>query len=83
MMSCVNAWNAAEKVNVLVTVHVVRPRNAHAPSGSGLRMRPDIVEMNMESKFHACGVISLGFGTRKRRMRPVEMETMSGIGFAP
>lgn len=77
------APKAVEKVRVLVRTEVVRPRKAHAPTGSGLRTRPAMVEAKMESNCQACGVTSGGLGTTKRTMRPMERETINGITFAP
>lgn len=81
--SLVKALKAAEKERVFVTTEAVRPKKAHAPTGNGLRTRPAIVERKMERSCHASGVTSTGLGTKKRTMRPMEMEMMKGIGFAP
>lgn len=83
MTSLVNAAKAVENASVLVTIEVVRPRNAHAPTGNGLKTRPAIVERKIERSCHACGETSTGLGTRKRRMRPMEMEITKGSSLAP
>lgn len=81
--SLVKALKAAEKVRVLVTTVAVRPRKAHAPTGSGLRTRPAMVERKMERSCQASGVTSTGLGTKKRTMRPMPTEITKGKGFAP
>lgn len=78
-----NALKAVENASVLVTMDVVSPRKAHAPTGNGLRTRPAMVERKMERSCHACGVTSTGFGMRKWTMRPMEMEMMKGMSLAP
>lgn len=66
-----------------MTTEVVRPRKAQAPTGSGLRTSPAMVDRKIESNCHAWAVTSTGFGTKKRTMRPMEIESRKGIGFAP
>lgn len=83
MTSLVNAAKAVGNASVLVTIEVVRPRKAHAPTGNGLKTRPAIVERKIERSCHACGETSTGLGTRKRRMRPMEMEITKGSSLAP
>lgn len=83
MTSLVNAAKALEKVSVLVTMEEVRPRKAQAPTGNGLKTRPATVERKMESNCQAWGVTCGGLGTRKRTMRPIEIEIMNGMGLAP
>lgn len=77
------ASNAVGNGNVLVTIEAVTPRNAQAPTGSGLRTRPEMVEIKMARSCHDWGVSSGGLGTAKRRIRPTEIEMISGIGLAP
>lgn len=81
--SFVKALKAAVKVRVLVTTEAVRPRKAHAPTGNGLSTRPAMVERNMERSCQASGVTWTGLGTKKRTMRPMDMEMIKGMGFAP
>ncbi len=52
MTSLVKAEKTQEKDMVLVTMEVVRLRKAQAPTGRGLRTRPEMVEMKMESNCH-------------------------------
>lgn len=61
----------------------MRPRKAQAPDGKGLRIRPAIVEMKMESNCHALGVICGGLGIKNWRIRPIEIENMKGRVLAP
>lgn len=81
--SLVKALKAVENVRVLVRIETVRPRNAQAPTGNGLMMRPAMVERKMESNCQAWGVTSRGLGIRKRTMRPKEIEIIKGMGLAP
>lgn len=64
-------------------MEVVRPRKAQAPTGSGLRTRPAMVERKMERSCHAWAVTSGGFGTAKRTRRPIERERIKGTSLAP
>lgn len=50
------AVNAAEKVSVLVTTVAVRQKNAQAPTGNGLSMRPEMVVKKMASRDQALWV---------------------------
>lgn len=83
MTSFVKALNAAENVRVRVITAVVRPRNAHAPTGRGLRTSPAMVERKMESNCQAWGVTATGLGTRNRTMRPIARDIAKGTAFAP
>ena len=83
MTSLVKAEKAVAKESVLVRTEAVRPRKAQAPTGNGLRTRPAMVERKMESNCHAWGVISGGFGMRKRRMSPIEIEIIKGMSLGP
>ncbi|GMN58944.1 hypothetical protein TIFTF001_028039 [Ficus carica] len=83
MTSLVKALNAVVKVRVLVTMVVVRQRNAQAPTGKGLRTRPAMVERKMARSCHAWGVTSTGLGTKNRTRTPMATEITSGMGFAP
>lgn len=83
MTSLVKAENAAAKVRVLVITASVRHVKAHAPTGNGLRMRPEMVVRKMERSDHAFGVRECGFGIAKRRSNPMEMEMKNGMGFTP
>lgn len=83
MTSLVNAPNAAVKGSVRVATVAVRPRNAHAPTGSGPRTSPAMVERKMERSCQASGVTSAGRGTRKRTARPAASERKRGSGLAP
>lgn len=83
MTSLVKAEKAAEKDRVLVTMEAVRPRKAQAPTGRGLRTRPAMVEMKMESNCQPWGETSGGLGTRNCTMRPMEIEMRKGMGLAP
>lgn len=53
MTSLVKAEKAEVKLSVLVRIEVVRPMNAQAPTGRGLRTRPAMVERKIESNCHA------------------------------
>ena len=53
MTSFVIAPNACAKVNVFVTTAVVKPRNAHAPTGNGDMTNPATVAKKMDNKFQA------------------------------
>lgn len=68
---------------MLVTMEVVRLRNAQAPMGSGLMIRPMFVDRKIARSCHACVVTSTGFGTKNRIARPIAIETVKGIIFAP
>lgn len=81
--SLVKAEKALEKVSVLVITEVVRPIKAQAPTGSGLRTSPAMVERKMERSCQACGVTSGGLGTRKRTTMPTATEMIKGIGLTP
>lgn len=83
MTSLVKALKAVEKVKVLVTMEVVRPRKAQAPTGKGLRTRPAIVERKIESNCQACIVTSGGLGTNRRTIKPIEMDNMRGSTLTP
>lgn len=78
-----NAPKAAEKERVRVTMEAVRPRKAQAPTGSGPRTRPAMVERKMERSCQAWSETSAGRGTKKRTARPMAMEIASGNGLAP
>ena len=77
------ALKAVENGNVLVTIEAVTPRKAHAPTGNGLSTRPEMVERKMARSCHDWGESSGGFGIAKRRIKPTEIEIISGIGLAP
>lgn len=64
-------------------IEVVRPRNAQAPTGRGLRTRPAIVDKKIDSNCHACGETSGGFGTKNRTISPTATERNKGTNFAP
>jgi hypothetical protein len=83
MTSLVKAEKAQEKDRVLVTTEAVRLRKAQAPTGRGLRTRPEMVEMKMESNCHALGETSRGLGTRNLTMRATEIEMRKGMGLTP
>lgn len=83
MTSLVKAANAAANVKVFVTMVSVRQKKAHAPTGNGLRMRPEKVVRKMARSCHAFVESWWGFGTAKRKIRPIDMDMASGIGFAP
>ena len=83
MTSLVKALKAVVNGSVLVTMEVVRPRKAHAPTGKGLKTRPAIVDKKMARSCQACGVTSTGLGTRKRTRRPMEIEIKKGRSLAP
>ncbi|KAK8518943.1 hypothetical protein V6N12_012178 [Hibiscus sabdariffa] len=83
MTSLVKALNADANGSVLVTIEAVRPMKAHAPTGKGLKTKPAIVDKKMARSCHACGVTSMGLGTRKRTMRPIETERNKGKSLAP
>lgn len=83
MTSLVNAANAAANVKVFVTTVSVRQRKAHAPTGNGPRIRPEIVVRKMAKSCHALVESWWGFGTAKRKSMPINMDMASGIGFAP
>lgn len=69
--------------SVPVTMEVVRPKNAHAPTGKGLKTRPVIVDKKMAKSCQAWSVTSTGMGIRKRTMRPIEIEMRKGRSLAP
>jgi hypothetical protein len=50
----VKAEKAAEKERVFVSIDVVSPIKAQAPTGNGLRTSPAMVERNIASNCHAC-----------------------------
>lgn len=77
------ALNAVENVKVLVTMVVVRPRKAQAPTGNGDKTSPAMVERNIEKSCHACGVTSSGLGIKKRTIKPIASESTKGTIFAP
>ncbi|KAL4362929.1 hypothetical protein GQ457_04G003810 [Hibiscus cannabinus] len=83
MTSLVKALKADANGSVLVTIEAVRPMKAHAPTGKGLKTKPAIVDKKMARSCHACGVTSMGLGTRKRTMRPIETERNKGNSLAP
>lgn len=83
MTSLVKALKADANGSVLVTMEVVRPIKAHAPTGKGLKTRPAIVDKKMAKSCQACGVTSTGLGTRKRTIRPMETERNKGKSLAP
>ncbi|GAB2225252.1 hypothetical protein Droror1_Dr00006043 [Drosera rotundifolia] len=83
MISLVAAERAEEKESVFVETEMVTQTIAQAPSGSGDRMRPRMVVRKMERRDQAWWVSLAGLGTKKRRMRPSEIEIRNGIGFAP
>ena len=62
---------------------VVRPKNAQAPTGNGLKTRPAIVDKKIDSNCQAWSVTSTGFGTKKRKMRPIEIEITKGMILTP
>lgn len=78
-----NALNAVVKGRVLVKIAVVNPRNAHAPTGNGLRTRPAIVDKKIDKSCQACGVTSIGRGIRNRTIKPIDTEITNGISLAP
>lgn len=81
--SLVKAPNAVEKVRVFVIIEVVRPKKAQAPTGKGLKTRPAIVDIKIESNCQACGVTSMGLGTKNLIIRPTATEKNKGMSFAP
>lgn len=81
--SLVKAPNAVANDSVLVTIDAVRPRNAHAPTGRGLRTRPAMVERKMERSCHAWRETTAGLGTRNRTITPTATEITRGMSFAP
>lgn len=81
--SLVKALNAVENDKVLVTMVVVRPRKAQAPTGNGDKTSPAMVERNIEKSCHASGVTSSGCGMKKRTIKPTPSETTKGTIFAP
>ncbi|KAM0981991.1 hypothetical protein EV1_014903 [Malus domestica] len=81
--SLVKAPKAVWKDRVSITMKVVRPGKAQAPTGNGLRTRPEMVDRKMASNCQACEVTSTGLGTKKRTAMPTAMEMMKGMGFAP
>lgn len=83
MTSLVKALNAVVNVRVLVTIVVVRPKRAQAPTGNGERTSPAMVETKIERSCHACAVTSTGFGTMKRTSKPIAIESAKGTIFAP
>ena len=64
-------------------MEVVRPKKAHAPTGKGLKTRPAIVDKKMARSCQACWVTSTGLGTKKRTMRPREIDIKKGRTVAP
>lgn len=83
MTSLVNAQNAVVKGRVRVITLAVRPRKAHAPTGSGLRTRPAMVERKIARSCHALTVSSGGLGIANRRIRPIATEMTRGTNLAP
>lgn len=59
----------------------VKHANAHAPTGNGLKMRPEIVVRKIARSCHACVVTRLGLGIAKRTRRPMDTENISGSNF--
>ena len=81
--SFVNAVNAAVKVRVLVAIATVADKNAQAPTGSGSRTNPAIVDTKMDNRAHPCRVIPAGVGTRKFNIKPNDTHVTRGKIFAP
>ena len=81
--SLVKAPNAVENGSVLVTIVVVRPRNAQAPPGRGVNTRPAIVERKIASNCQAWAETSGGLGTKNRTIRPMETVITRGMILAP
>lgn len=77
------AEKAAANVNVLVIRTIVTHITTHAPTGNGLRMRPEIVVRNMARSCHAFLDSWWGFGTAKLKIRPMAKQIMRGRGLAP
>lgn len=75
------AINASANESVSVTMTSVKHANAHAPTGNGLNMSPEIVVKNIASSCHACVVTREGLGIAKRTRRPIDTETISGRNF--
>ncbi|KAL1825057.1 hypothetical protein ACET3Z_011835 [Daucus carota] len=73
--------NASANESVSVTMTSVKQANAHAPTGNGLKMSPEIVVRKIARSCHACVVTREGFGTAKRTRRPMEIDNMSGSNF--
>lgn len=76
------AINASANESVSVTMTSVKHAKAHAPTGNGLRMRPEIVVRKNASSCHACVVTLEGLGIAKRTKRPIDMENNSGRNLA-
>jgi hypothetical protein len=79
----VKAEKAAEKERVFVSIDVVSPIKAQAPTGNGLRTRPAMVDINIASNCHACLLTPTGFGNKNRTARPIPTDITKGISFAP
>lgn len=77
-MKAINA-SANESVSVMITS--VKHANAHAPTGNGLKMSPEIVVKKIARSCHACVVTREGLGIAKRTKRPMDIETISGNNF--
>lgn len=75
------AINASANESVSVTMTSVKHANAHAPTGNGLKMSPEIVVRKIASSCHACVVTCEGLGIAKRTRRPIDTETISGRNF--
>ena len=74
--------NASANESVSVTMTSVKQANAHAPTGNGLKMSPEIVVRKIARSCHACVVTREGFGTAKRTRRPMDIDNKSGSNFA-
>lgn len=83
MTSFVKALKAAANGKVPETMEVVRPRNAHAPTGKGLKTKPVMVERKMASSCHACMDTAAGFGTENLTRMPTATDRAKNRGFAP
>ena len=77
------ALNACWKVSVFVTTVVERPKNAHAPTGSGVKTSPVIVDRKIASNVHACGFTPPGQGIKKFTTTPTAIEIAVAPSFAP
>lgn len=83
MTSLVKAAKAEEKGKVLVITERVRQVKAQAPTGSGARIKPAMVVRKIAKSCHAWVETLVGLGMAKRMIKPIAMEIVSGISFAP
>ena len=83
MTSLVIAEKACWNVSVFVTTVVLSPRNAHAPTGRGVKTKPVMVLRKMASSVHACGATAAGHGMRNCTARPTPTESAAACSLAP